>query len=263
MDAERRSGAALALRGAGVLARREFLRFLRTPVRLVAAVGTGLLLWLVVGGGLAGSVVSPGTGSEEERFGYAAYLVPGAMTLVAMFAAIFSSIAVIEDRREGFLQAVLVSPTPRWAIAAGIVTGGAAVAWLQAALLLPLAWIAGIPVGAGAAIAALIVLWLPAVAIQSLGTAFAWRCRDAASFHAVMNLLLMPLWLLSDAFFPVDGAAAWLRWVIQLNPLSWCAEAVRSALRDGAPAPWPLLGAAGFALLAFAAAVVAARRAGR
>lgn len=247
-------GVEIVRRGAVALARREILRFVRTPIRMIAAVGTALLLWLVIGGGLGGSVVL-------EDAEYRAYLVPGVMTLVVMFAAIFSSIAVIEDRREGFLQAALVSPTPRWAIAGGIVAGGAVVAWAQAALLLPLAWIAGFPVDALAALVALAVLFIPAVALQSLGVAFAWRCRDAASFHAVMNLVLMPLWLLSDAFFPISGAAPWLTWIIRLNPLSWCAEAVRSSLSDGAPSTWSLVGAAAFAAVAFMAAVLAAQRA--
>lgn len=256
-----------------VLARREWLRFRRQPARVMAALGTALLLWLVVGGGLGGSMqtIAGGlSGGSDREIPYSLYLVPGVMTVVAMFAAIFSNIAVIEDRREGFLQGVLVAPVPRWSIAAGIVVGGSTVAAAQAALLLPLAWIAGAPIDPLRAALAVTGVLLAAIALQSLGLAFAWRCRDAGSFHAVMNLLFMPLWLLSDAFSPIKGAAEPLATIIRWNPLSWCGTVVREALVGAGDAatsgaawtiPWlALLGACLFAGAAFAAAVVALER---
>ena len=92
----------------GVIWRRELLRFWRQPVRILAAIGTACLLWVVMGSGLADSFR---TGADDSA--YSAYLLPGAMTLVCMFTAIFSSISVIEDRNEGWLQSVLASPAPR------------------------------------------------------------------------------------------------------------------------------------------------------
>jgi len=257
MDAERRVAPATAIL---VLGRREWLRLLRQPARIVAALGTALMLWMVVGGGLGGSmqVISSGLGDGAPgEIPYSLYLVPGVMTVVAMFAAIFSNIAVIEDRREGFLQGILVAPVPRWSIAAGIIAGGATVAATQAALLLPLAWVAGAPVDLPRAALALVGVLLAAIALQSLGLAFAWRCRDAGSFHAVMNLLFMPLWLLSDAFFPVRGAAEPLATIIRWNPLSWCGTVVREALIGVEGLPWlALAGATVFATLSFGAAVL-------
>ena len=246
-----------------MLARREWLRLARQPARIVAAIGTALLLWLVVGGGLGGSMRLGGTAPTEaanDPVSYALYLVPGVMTVVAMFAAIFSSIAVIEDRREGFLQGVLVAPAPRWSIATGIVPGGASVAAAQAALLLPLAWVAGPAIDLPRAGLALVGVLLAAVALQSLGVAFAWRCRDAASFHSVMNLLFMPLWLLSDAFFPVRGAAEPLATIIRINPLSWCGAVVREALLGGPLPGLALLGAAAFAAASLGVAVTVVAR---
>lgn len=245
-----------AVLAASTLAGRELRRFARQPVRVIAALGTAILLWLVIGGGLGGSMRIVG----DLR--YSAYLVPGVMTLVAMFAAIFSNIAAIDDRREGMLQAVLVSPTPRWAIAAGIVLGGAVVAWAQAIVLVPLAWFAGAPISAIGAIGAALALFVTAVALQALGLAFAWNCRDAGSFHAVMNLLFMPLWLLSDAFFPVAGAAQPLATIIRLNPLSWCGAWVRASLQAPHDAP-PTMAVVGALLFAgacvFAATIVVSR----
>jgi len=241
------------------LARREITRFMRQPARIAAAVGTALLLWIVVGGGFAHSVSPAGSSS------YSSYLIPGLMTLVAMFAAIFSNISIIEDRREGFLQGVLVSPAPRAAIAGGLIGGGALVAWIQAMALLPLAAFSEPGLSVAALVPVAIALLLTSVALQSLGLIFAWRCRDSASFHAVMNLVLMPLWLLSDALFPAGGASPWIGSLIAVNPLSWCASAVRQALAtpgDGEFAlgiGWPMLGTAAFAVVAFLGAVATTR----
>lgn len=239
-----------ALAAAATLARRELIRFARQLARIVAAVGTALILWLVVGGGLRGSVQLSEGASGDVASDYWAYLVPGVATLAVMFSAIFSNISAIEDRREGFLQAVLVAPAPRWSIALGIVGGGAFVAWLQGLLLVPLVAFSGATLTLGGVALAASMLATTAIALQSLGLCFAWRLRDAGSFHAVMNLVFMPLWLLSDAFLPVRGAAEPLATIIRLNPLSWCGRAVRDGLL-GTIGPQTATSAAG--AVAFAA----------
>ncbi|MCA9286159.1 MAG: ABC transporter permease [Phycisphaerales bacterium] len=231
---------------AAVLAWREGVRFRRQPARVVAALGTALMLWVIVGSGLGGSM------SIDTHGRYSTYLVPGMMTLVAMFASIFSAIAVIDDRRDGFLQGVLVSPAPRWSIAVGTIAGGAIVAFVQAVVLVPLVWFSGARPGAGDVLLALVALLLTCIALQGVGFAFAWRSRDTASFHSIMNTVLMPLWLLSDAFFPLEGASRWLAAIIAINPLSWCGEAIRHPLSGQSGVGWPLLGATLFAVAALA-----------
>jgi ABC-2 type transport system permease protein len=144
----------------------------------------------------------------------------------------------------------------------GLIVGGATIACAQALVLLPLAWLsdaAPSPMGIALAAAALLCT---CVALTALGLAFAWRLRDSASFHAVMNLLFMPLWLLSDAFFPVAGAAEPLATIIRVNPLSWCGGAVRAALRDAA-VDWRLGAALGFALGCCAIATIVVSRSRR
>ncbi len=217
----------------GVIVRRELILFVRQPARVAAALGTPCLLWLFMGSGFAQSF-RPGDAS------YASYLLPGMMTLVAVFAAIFSSISIIEDRRDGWLQSVLVSPAPRWSIALGKTLGGAIVAWAQAALLLAAAPLLGIHLTFGAVILALFGVAATSVAMTAIGVAFAWRTETTAAFHAVMNLVFMPAWLLSGALFPPQGASAWLELVVRLNPLSWCTQAIRG----------PLVGEPSFAALA-------------
>lgn len=233
----------------GVIVRRELILFVRQPARVAAAIGTPCLLWLFMGSGFAQSF-------RPERLGeasYASYLLPGMMTLVAVFAAIFSSISIIQDRRDGWLQSVLVSPAPRWSIALGKTLGGAIVAWAQAALLLAAAPLLDIHLTFWAAILALLGVAATSVAMTAIGVAFAWRTETTAAFHAVMNLVFMPAWLLSGALFPPEGASAWLELVVRLNPLSWCTQAIRGPLL-GEPSFTALAGSFVFAGAALACA---------
>ena len=230
----------------GVIVRRELILFVRQPARVAAAIGTPCLLWLFMGSGFAQSF-RPGDAS------YAAYLLPGMMTLVAVFAAIFSSISIIQDRRDGWLQSVLVSPTPRWSIALGKTLGGAIVAWAQAALLLAAAPLLDIHLTFGTAILTLFAVAVTSIAMTAVGVAFAWRTETTAAFHAVMNLVFMPAWLLSGALFPPQGASAWLELVVRLNPLSWCTQAIRGPLL-GEPSFTALAGSFVFAGAALACA---------
>jgi ABC-2 type transport system permease protein len=217
----------LALRTAAILCRREIVRFVRQPARVLAAIGTPALLWLLLASGFAESM---GRDALPGDVSYAAFLLPGMMTLVAVFAAVFSSISIIEERQGGWLQSVLVSPAPRWSIALGKSMGGAIVGWTQAALLLTAVIALDITPGVTSIVLALAALALVSVAMAAMGVAFAWRSRTTGSFHAVMNLLFLPMWMLSGAFFPAEGAAAWMRPLVLINPLTWATQAIRGPL---------------------------------
>lgn len=229
------------LRAALALAWREILRFFRQRNRIVGSVGTPILFWLLFGAGLDKWFRIPGTPASS---GFLQYFFPGSLVLTLMFTAIFSSISVIEDRREGFLQSVLVAPIPRWAMVLGKLLGGTFVAMLQGLIFLLLAltlpWEASV-----AGLAQLVLLlWVVSVALCGLGLALAWSMDSTQGFHAVMNLVLMPLWLLSGGFFPVPvpGAdASWwetvLHYGMRLNPLSYAVSGVRQLLAGATSAP--------------------------
>ncbi|MHC5026611.1 MAG: ABC transporter permease [Planctomycetota bacterium] len=238
------------------IVRRAWRRLLRQPARLVGAIGTPLLLWLLIASGAARSFTPVGF----DEVGYEAFMLPGIMTLITVFACIFSSITIIEDRNEGWLQALTVSPAPRWTIAVGSIAGGATVGALQALVLLPAAPLIGLALTPQGIVAATAAVACTAIAMTALGLAFAWRCESSAGFHGVMNIVLMPMWLLSSAMFPIDGASAWIRAVMQLNPLTWCTEAIRAPLLGG---EWltSLVLSAGFAvaMIVIATAVIARR----
>lgn len=216
------------------MAWREIIRFLRQRNRVIGAVGQPLLFWLLFGAGMNQSFQVPGQPFRE-------YFVPGILVLIVLFTAIFATISIIEDRQEGFLQAVLVAPVPRWCFVLGKVLGGSLLAVGQGLLFLLLAiTFQGSVTLATAAAAALFMTWI-AVGLTSLGFSLAWRLDSTQGFHAIMNLLLMPMWLLSGAFFPVPERTAsasfgehLLHWMMRVNPVTYAVSGLRQILEPTA-----------------------------
>ena len=200
--------------------------------------------------------------------GYAEYFFPGTVVLILLFTAIFSTISLIEDRRDGFLQGILVAPIPRASIVLGKVLGGSLLALAQGLLVLLLAPLVGVRLAPAALAAGVPLLLLIAFALTSLSFCIAWRMDSTQGFHAVMTVFLMPLWLLSGAFFPAAGAPAWLRGAIALNPLTYGVAALRRSLYPAGDAALTGLPGGGaclavtlaFGAAAFAAALALARR---
>jgi ABC-2 type transport system permease protein len=226
-------------RAAGSLAWREILRFFRQRNRVIGAVGQPILFWLLFGAGLNRSFrVAP---DIENGPSFLEYYFPGTLVLILLFTAIFATISIIEDRKEGFLQAVLVAPIPRWSMVLGKVLGGTTVAMLQGCLFLLLAWTLPIPLTVAKIGLLVVLLFLAAMALTGLGFVLAWRMESTQGFHAIMNLLLMPMWLLSGAFFPVPttqpgatiGELA-LHWCMRINPVTYCVAGVRWLISDPA-----------------------------
>ena len=242
---------------AAMLVHRELRRFIRQPVRIAAAVLTPLLLWALLGAGFAAEPPGgmPDGPNAAYEAGYAAFMLPGMLSLVTVFASVFASISLIEDRNEGWLRSVLVSPAPRWSIAVGKAVGGALTAWFQALLFLPFGLFIDARITLLSLLAAAASLLLVATAVSALSLIFAWRSATSASFHSVMNLVLMPMWLLSGALFPAAGAAGWMNTVMQINPLAWMTTLVREAL-IGEVTPLPLLISAVWTAFFIAAATI-------
>jgi len=212
---------------------REVVRFVRQRSRLGSALSTPLVFWLLLGGGFSASFRPPGSPAGT---GYLEYLYPGMITLVILFTAIFATISVIEDRKAGFLQGVLVAPVSRTSIVLGQALGGTTLALFQGVLFLLLAPLAGIHLTVSSVLAGIVVMVLVSFALTSLGLIIAWRMQSIQGFHAIMNLILMPIWFLSGAFFPASGLPSWLGWLMRLNPLTYGMAALRSSLYMGNPA---------------------------
>jgi len=215
---------------------REVLRFARQRSRVAGVLISPLVFWLFLGLGFGRSFAPP----TAEGMGYLEYFFPGTVLLIVLFTAIFSTISIIEDRREGFLQSVIVSPARPSAVALGKILGGTTVALAQGVLLLALARPAGIPLGLAQVLPALGVLFVIGFGLTGLGFLLAWRMDSTQGFHAIMNLLFVPMWMLSGAVFPIDGAPTWLAWLMTLNPLSHGLEAFRAAMYPTRPVAGPL-----------------------
>jgi ABC-2 type transport system permease protein len=212
------------------LAKRELVRFLRQRNRVVGAFATPVVFWLLIGGGMGRSFSAAGLPGGDN---YLQYFFPGTVLMILLFTAIFSTISIIEDRREGFLQSVLVAPVPRLSIVLGKVLGGTALAFGQGALFLLLGPLVRVRPSLPGAVLALALMALLAFALTALGFCIAWRMSSTQGFHAVMNLFLMPMWFLSGALFPPGNASTPLRIVMQLNPLTWGLAGLRRALYLG------------------------------
>lgn len=213
------------------LCRRELVRFLRQRNRVVGALATPIVFWLLIGGGMGRSLNLGATGESYIR-----YFFPGTLVMILLFTAIFSTISVIEDRREGFLQSVLIAPVSRMAVVLGKVLGGTLLASGQGLLFLALAPLVGFHVTAMSLALSIAAMVVVSFALTSLGLVIAWRMSSSQGFHAIMNLFLMPMWFLSGAMFPPRGAWTGLKWVMAANPLTYGVAAVRGAMELGAPA---------------------------
>nr|WP_146593487.1 ABC transporter permease [Novipirellula galeiformis] len=206
---------------AWMLARREWTRFFRQRNRVSAAIVQPLLFWMLFGTGLRGAFTVAGDQNFMEFF------LPGTVGLIVLFTAIFATISVIEDRREGFMQSVLVSPVGRWPVLMGKVIGGSAIAWVQAMFFLMLVYLFGTASLSSSIFLLMPLLALIAIGMCSLGMIVAWPMDSTQGFHAIMMLGLMPMWLLSGSFFPIP---AWsdstvgqmiLGGIMRINPLSY------------------------------------------
>jgi ABC-2 type transport system permease protein len=221
------------------LLEREVVRFVRQRSRLLSALTQPLLLWLLLGAGFGASFTPPDAPAGAS---YLTWFFPGMIVLILLFTAIFSTISVIEDRNAGFLQGVLVAPVPRLAIVLGSVLGGTVLAVAQGMLVLLAAPLVEIPLSVGALVLALVTLTATSLALTAIGFCMAWRMDSTQGFHMVMNLFLLPMWLLSGAFFPLEGTPTWLHLVMEVNPLTYGVAALRHSLglAQGAPPSLPL-----------------------
>ena len=170
---------------------RELVRFYRQPSRVVGAVGTALIFWLVLGTGISGI-----SGTD-----YRAYFFPGTMVMSVMFTCIFSNASIIEDRQAGFLQSVMVAPVSRAAIVMGKILGGATLSTLQGLVLLPFAGTVGASFQLLPAIGLVLSLFLLSFVINAGGFWLAWKIESTAGFHTIMNMVLLPMWMASGAVF--------------------------------------------------------------
>ena len=211
---------------------REIVRFYRQRSRVVGVIASPLLFWLVIGSGFGTSFRSGNAAGQQH---YLDYFYPGALIMIVLFTAIFTMMSVIEDRKEGFLLSVLTAPVPRSAIVLGKVLGGTTLSAIQGLIFLAFAPFVGVHMDFESFLLIVLVVFLVSFALTALGFAIAWPMDSNQAFHAIINLFLIPLWLLSGALFPLSGASGWLRLLMEINPLTYGVEALRYLLYPESP----------------------------
>ncbi len=213
------------MNGIYVMWLREVKRFVRSKSRIVGALGQPVLFLLALGYGLGAVFAKAGQGNYLE------FIAPGIIGMSIIFTAIFNGMMVIWDRQFGFLKETLVAPVSRFSIMFGRTLGGATVASAQGTLVLLIAIIAGFrPVSWLAIFPALLVILLIAFLFSALGMIVASKLKDMQGFQLIMNFLVMPLFFLSGALFPLHSAPPVLLWIARFDPLSYGVDALRYVL---------------------------------
>ncbi len=216
---------------------REVVRFYRQRSRVVGVIASPLLFWVVIGAGFGTSFRS---GDAAGQSNYLEFFYPGALIMIVLFTSIFTMMSVIEDRKEGFLLSVLVAPVPRTAIVLGKVLGGTTLAAIQGLIFLAFGPLVGVHITIVGFLLIVLTVFLISFSLTALGFAIAWPMDSSQAFHAIVNLFLIPLWLLSGTLFPVARASGWLQVIMKLNPLTYGVEALRDLLYPASPTTFSL-----------------------
>lgn len=204
---------------------RQLKRFIRSKARIVGSLGQPLLFLLALGFGFGPIFQKAGQGN------YIQFLAPGIIAMTILFTAVFSGIEIIWDRQFGFLKETLVAPVSRYNIMIGRTLGGATVAVIQGLIVFFLSFFVGFRVHSLALIpVSIIFMFLIAVLFAALGTAIASVLQDMQGFQFIMNFLVMPLFFLSGALFPLTGLPAVINTIASINPLSYGVDGLRDTM---------------------------------
>jgi len=204
---------------------RELKRYTRSKAQVIASLGQPLLYLLVLGFGLGPVFQRAGNGS------YLQFVAPGVVGMSVLFTSVFSGIGLLWDRQFGFLKETLVAPVPRLTVMIGKTLGGATVASIQGVLVLIICLIAGFrPVSWATLPVAFVFMILTAIVFSGLGMAIGSMLQDMQGFQLIMNFLVMPIFFLSGALFPLSGLPSVLSFVTRLDPLSYGIDGLRNVL---------------------------------
>ena len=213
------------LRAVKIVWQRELIRFARDRARIVTALVQPVLFLFVLGTGLS-RLASSGTHGVSLR----TFVYPGVLAMAVLFTAMFSAASIVWDREFGFLREMLVAPVGRGAIVLGKCLGGASVAGFQGVIMICIAGLVGVPYAPTMILEVLGLQLLLAFALTAFGVMMAVRMTQIQSFMALMQMVIMPLFFISGALFPVSGLPTWLNLLNRLDPITYAVDPIRRSV---------------------------------
>ena len=221
------------LRAISIVWRRELIRFRSDRLRAFSSLVQPVLFLLVLGTGLS-SLARSGLPAGID---FKTYIYPGVLAMSVLFTALFSAASIVWDREFGFLREMLVAPVSRSAIVIGKCLGGATVATLQGMVILALAGLAHVPYDAVLFLTLIGELLLLSFTLTAFGVMMAARIKQIQAFMALTQMLVMPLFFLSGALYPLNGLPGWLTVLTRLDPLTYIVDPMRHAVFSHLPIP--------------------------
>lgn len=217
------------------LIEREWRRFFMERSRSLGALLQPLLFLLVFGAGLHDHFHL-----GENSVHYSEYFFPGILGLVVLFSSIYATLTLVEDKRCGLFRLLLIGPAGYVGAVIGKVTATFSLSFVQSLLFLPLALLLGLQMSISSLLLAITLLALSSFLFSLIGVAMAWVCPSSSAFHALMSVILLPMWLLSGAMFPVENGVFSL--LASVNPMAYVVRGLRMSLLEHNVEIWPMLG---------------------
>ena len=211
------------IRGAYTIWYRDVVRFKRDRVRMFSSLGMPVVYLFVFGSGLSPAMAEMGGG----RIDFKQFMFPGVLTMTVLFTSVFSAVSIVWDREFGFLKEVMVAPVSRVAVALGKVAGGSTVSLFQGLIVLFLAPVLGVDLSISQIVTLIGLMILLAIMMTALGILIAARQKSMEGFHMLMNFVLLPMFFLSGAFFPLRGVPIWMEVLSKLDPVTYGVDPLR------------------------------------
>jgi ABC-2 type transport system permease protein len=230
-----------SLRAIYIIWYRDILRFWRDRWRLVASLAQPLLFLIVFGSGLSSSLGGASAFGTKGGLSYIQFMYPGIIGMAILFTAIFGAMSIVWDREFGFLKEVLVAPIDRYAVAIGKALGGTTQAMIQGLILLVLAPLVGVKLTLLTVLAMMPLAAVLAFGLSSFGVALASTMKSMQGFQVVMNFLMMPMFFLSGALFPLNNLPGWMTVLTRLDPASYGIDPLRRVVLSGSGLPGPVI----------------------
>jgi ABC-2 type transport system permease protein len=226
-----------SLRAIYIIWYRDILRYWRDRWRLGASLAQPLLFLIVFGSGLSSSLKGSSSFGAAGGLSYIQFMYPGIIGMAILFTAIFGAMSIVWDREFGFLKEVLVAPIDRSAVAIGKALGGTTQAMIQGLILLVLAPLVGVNLSILTVLEMIPLAAVLAFGLSALGVALASTMKSMQGFQVVMNFLMMPMFFLSGALFPLNGLPDWMIWLTRIDPASYGIDPLRRVVLSNSGLP--------------------------